>query len=234
MDDIEMVPHAQFISLEDACGHVYGFSLLSLAELHRTAQRSRPGRARPRNPYNRQSFLPGTRGKVKRLLRLLLVLGHDMSAVIKGAEQPPAPLSNEPRTRALFTDMEEHGMFVSPEWLLDLEHGGVVRLMRELSDIWNYRAHHLTGVQKRAICPPDGDPFRGLDTTGLAQRGAAATVALALTAMERLTRHGLTQADRALGVSYAMCALVLVSPPAAIAYPWLFEAVGPGWDENQA
>ena len=37
----------------------------------------------------------------------------------------------------------------------------VIKLVRELCDIWNYRAQ-LSNETKRNICPPNGDPFRNL------------------------------------------------------------------------
>ena len=102
----------------------------------------------------------------------------------------------------------------------------VVQFVRELRDIWFYRAEGLIeNDQRRAICPPTGDPFSGLHWQALAQRPLEEAQNLALTAINRLINTGTNESNRAMGVYYALCALVLVSREAALAYPWLYEAV---------
>jgi hypothetical protein len=42
-----------------------------------------------------------------------------------------------------------------------LNRNNIIKFIREIIEIWNYRAQ-LTNDVKRAICPPNGDPFRNL------------------------------------------------------------------------
>ena len=221
MEPIDTVPHQHFISLHDASGKVYGFSVQSLAQLFATARHE--GRGRPVNPFNRQEFLSGTGRRLRILLKLSLIVGHVLPQ--RGPEVPVEQAGPTTRARRLFGDMGEHGMIVQPEWFTELTQLQLVQMVRELYDIWSYRAHALDIHARRSICPPAGDPFAQLDRSGLPQRELDAVRGVALTAMERLSRTGITAAHRAMGVNYALCALVLVSPGAAGAYPWLYQAV---------
>ena len=112
-------------------------------------------------------------------------------------------------------------------WFMELSQLEVVQMVRELRDIWFYRAEAQDNDQRRAICPPLGDPFAQLAWQGLAQRPFEEARMVALSVIERLTNTGTTESNRAMGVYYSLCALVLVSSSAAAAYPWLYEAVAP-------
>ena len=48
---------------------------------------------------------------------------------------------------------------------------------------------------------------------------------IALEIIEKLIRSGLNRDSHCLGANFVLCALTLVSAPAAIALPWLFQSV---------
>ena len=68
---------------------------------------------------------------------------------------------SETRCRDLFNAIDGMGHYTSPEWFMSLDLRKLRRLVRELTEIWNYRATIPLHV-RRQICPPNGDPFREL------------------------------------------------------------------------
>ena len=96
--------------------------------------------------------------------------------------------------------------------------------MRELGDIWGYRAQ-LSDTVKREICPPIGDPFRTINIHTLPNHTIEGLKKMALTTMESLVRRGVNESSRALGANYVLCALTLVNNDAANALPWLYQSV---------
>jgi len=96
--------------------------------------------------------------------------------------------------------------------------------LRELHDIWSYRAQ-LSSEIKREIAPPVGDPFRGTNMHYLNQLSSDIIKKLALSIMETLVKKGINNDSRVLGASYVLCGLTLVSYDAATALPWLYQSV---------
>ena len=94
--------------------------------------------------------------------------------------------------------------------------------MRELFDIWNYRAQ-ISEQTKRDIVNPRGNPFdtpsRCTDYTTLKYKKYAMSV------IKNLVTKGIDREHCSLGALYVLSALTLVSAPAQIAMPWLFHSV---------
>ena len=59
---------------------------------------------------------------------------------------------------SLFQKIDEHGFITNIEWFHSLSRNSLIRYIRELGDIWNYRAQ-LSNETKINICPPSGNPF---------------------------------------------------------------------------
>ena len=118
------------------------------------------------------------------------------------------------------------GHYPSPTWFDNLSRGNAVQYIRELMDIWRYRAG-LSRRTRQEICPPDGDPFRSVVMRGLELRSEAEVKLGALQVMSHLVRDGIDEDMRKLGAYYVLCALTLVSPEAATEMPFLFAAVAP-------
>ena len=121
--------------------------------------------------------------------------------------------------------MDALGNYSNASWFLSLSKAQIVKMLRELIDIWNYRAQ-LSSEVKRLICPPNGDPFRGISFSAIIQEQNMDNVRkMVLDIVEKLVKNGVDKDYKALGAYYILGAITLVNPEAAIALPWLFQSV---------
>jgi hypothetical protein len=97
--------------------------------------------------------------------------------------------------------------------------------VRELNDIWNYRAQ-LSPEVKRNICPPNGDPFRNLCIPYIHTEINMCNVRkVILEVLEKFVNSGIDNDSKSLGAYYVLGALTLVNDEAAMSLPWLFQSV---------
>jgi hypothetical protein len=96
--------------------------------------------------------------------------------------------------------------------------------MRELLEIWNYRAQ-LTNETKRAICPPNGDPFREFNMHIIYTEPDIDDVRKhVLNVLEKLVNSGIDQDSQHLGAYYVLGALTLVNEETALSLGWLHDS----------
>jgi hypothetical protein len=96
--------------------------------------------------------------------------------------------------------------------------------MRELSDIWNFRAQ-LSSEIKRSICPPHGDPFRNFGISCINYENNLFMVKkYILEVLEKFVNTGIDRDSKSLGCYYVLGALTLVNPDAANSLPWLYQS----------
>ena len=61
----------------------------------------------------------------------------------------------------MFHAIDNMGHYTCVDWFTGLSLRNLRKFVRELTEIWNYRANIPLHV-RRQICPPHGDPFRDL------------------------------------------------------------------------
>ena len=118
------------------------------------------------------------------------------------------------------------GNYTDAKWFNSLNRAGLIRYMRELIDIWAYRAQ-LSIVIKREICPPNGDPFRFLNIHSINSLSYEALKETILNIIEIFIKRGINNESKILGSNYVLCALTLVNTDAALSLPWLYQSVAP-------
>jgi hypothetical protein len=96
--------------------------------------------------------------------------------------------------------------------------------MRELIDIWMYRAQ-LSITIKREICPPNGDPFTFINGQFMNSSNFETLKESVLNIIEIFIKRGVNNESKILGSNYILCALTLVNNDAAISLPWLYQSV---------
>jgi hypothetical protein len=116
-------------------------------------------------------------------------------------------------------------MNMIPGWFNNLNKVMVIRFIRELHDIWSYRAQ-LSPQQKRDISPPVGNPFGSLNMYRLPDFPYLQLRRIALEIMETMTHCGNNPKDVA-GLRLILCALTLASPEAAAGMPLIYDLVAP-------
>ena len=222
MDKLSELPHTQFFSYRDEDGFVYGFDIMSIHELLKQMTVEKTDHIK--NPYNRNIVPKHTIYNVKTLLKLSKLLNIKLQLEAENSSNDLPPKKNlELRILSLFQTMDSLGNYSDPTWFSSLTLQRIVMFLRELIDIWNYRAQ-ITQETKRAICPPNGDPFRSFSLNYMYNEPNLDNVKMhVLDILERLVTTGINQDSKTLGSYYVLGALTIVNPNAAEALPWLYQ-----------
>ena len=220
MDNLEEIDFNQFISYKDEDGFIYGFDITSLFNLF-----SKNG-SNNKNPYNRNKIPDIILKNIKTLLRLSKIL--KIKIVLDLEDETPS-ISEEKvvelRALSLFQNIDSLGNYSNCNWFLSLNRNQIIRFVRELADIWSYRAQ-LSVETKRAICPPNGDPFRNLNMSLIhISQNFNIVRRIVLEVLEKLVNSGVDKDSKSLGAYYVLGALTLVNQDAATSLPWLFQSL---------
>jgi len=223
MDELNTIDSKQFFSYMDLDGFIYGFDIASLYNLVFKNDNKKVG---GKNPYNRSDISNNVITNMKQFIRLSKILGIELNLQI---EDDTSNISNkkliELRALDLFQKINALGNYSDSNWFLSLNRIKLIKFVRELSDIWHYRAQ-LTEMVKRNICPPNGDPFRNLSVSYINYENDMCNVQkVILEVLEKFVNLGIDQDSKSLGAYYVLGALTLVNESAATTLPWLFQSV---------
>jgi hypothetical protein len=225
MEDLKEIPYYQFFSYKDQDdGLIYGFDLLSLYNLLYKTTGS------IKNPFNRKPLTPDILTNFRSLIRISRLFKIHIVTEIK--DDTPLninPVSQEQnvdtRIIQLFHNIDLLGNYSQSSWFTSLNRIQLIKMMRELLDIWQYRAP-LTIQTKRAICPPNGHPFGNFNFTYIQSLESLNDIRIeVLNVLEKFINTGIDRDSKALGAFYVLGALTLVNSETAAALPWLFQAV---------
>jgi hypothetical protein len=130
----------------------------------------------------------------------------------------------ELRCLNLFQTIDSLGNYSDPNWFLSLNRNQILKLIRELVDIWNYRAQ-LSIEMKVNICPPHGNPFLHLNMHYLQTEPDLLNVKkIIIEVFEKIVNNNADKDSKALGAYYVLGAITLVNNTAASSLPWLFQS----------
>lgn len=220
MEPLEEIKFNQFLSYKDEDGFIYGFDITSLFNLF-----SKNGNIN-NNPYNRNKIPDIILKNIKSLLILSKIL--KIKIVLELEDETPI-ISEEKvvelRALSLFQNIDSLGNYSNCNWFLSLNRNQIIKFVRELADIWSYRAQ-LSIETKRAICPPNGDPFRNLNMSLIhISQNFNIVRKVVLEVLEKLVNSGVDKDSKSLGAYYVLGALTLVNQDAATSLPWLFQSL---------
>ena len=128
----------------------------------------------------------------------------------------------------LFQHINSLGNYSASEWFTVLQRTELIRFIRNVHDIWFYRAN-LSQEMKERICPPNGNPFVlhnahvNLNVLTLLTDAEIRTICVSI--IERMVRRGVSHDDQSLGAFYVLATLTIVNEDARNAMPWLYAAV---------
>jgi hypothetical protein len=152
--------------------------------------------------------------------------------VTVGSVTTSGGLSREKQEELFIVDLFQHintlGNYSDSEWFIALQRAELIRFVRNVHDIWYYRAN-LSQEMKERICPPSGNPFVlnnahvNLNVLTLLTDPEIRTICVSI--IERMVRRGVSREDQCLGAFYVLATLTIVSQDARNALPWLYEAV---------
>jgi hypothetical protein len=222
MEEIKEIPFEQFFSYEDSDGFVYGFDITSLYHL---IFKSNKCMKQLKNPYNRNLIPEMVINNIKSILRLCKVL---KTSILLELEDDSNTFSSEKRlelkTLALFQNIDSLGNYSDPIWFLSLNRNQILKFLRELIDIWNFRAQLSIEIKKN-ICPPSGNPFYNINMHYIQSEPDLINVKKYIVeVLEKLVNHGIDRDSKTLGAYYVLGALTLVNHSAATSIPWLFQS----------
>jgi len=218
MDDISEIPLSQFFSYKDQDNFIYGFDILSLYNLILTNGRDAS------NPYNRNILPNNIIDSIRHKIRLSHVLKIPITVTINNTPFISSQKRHELRVLSLFQEIDSLGNYSNSEWFTSLDRGRLIKYLRELLDIWTYRAQ-LSSETKLQICPPNGDPLRNTNISLIYNLSTESLQRFILGTMENLVKTGINQDSKSLGAYYVLAALTLVNNEAAEAMPWLYHSV---------
>ena len=224
LEPLNEIPYNQFFSFADSDGTIYGCDIASLFEiLCKKSKYDIRAKKAPLNPYNRRNIEPYLLTNFSLYLRLAKInrIEH-ITTVEEEVIDPSKQL--EMKILDLFQYINELGNYADSSWFSNLSRHMTVLFIREVYDIWHYRAQ-LTQETMRSIVPPHGNPFTGMNLQ-LAQTQPDEFVRKqAVKIIEYLVKSGHTTDNRSLGAYYVLGALTLVNSEAATSLPWLFQSV---------
>ena len=220
MEPIKEISFHQFISYKDEDGFIYGFDINSLYNLFFKSKSNI-------NPYNRNSIPEFVLKNIKSIVRISKILKINVNLQFEDdTKSVSIEKAIELRALTLFQNIDALGNYSNPEWFLSLNRNQLIKMVRELCDIWNYRAQ-LANETKRNICPPNGDPFRNLSMPYIhTEQNMSNVKKIILEVLEKLVNSGADKDSKALGAYYVLGSLTLVNESAATSLPWLFQSFG--------
>ena len=222
MDNVNDINFHQFLSYADTDGFIYGFDITSLHQLFITSTDSDDSF---RNPYNRNIIPDSVIKTIKTLVRLGKILGIHINLQYEDdIQQVSHEKAIEFRALSLFQNIDALGNYSDYKWFLSLTRTQTIRFIRDLIDIWDYRAQ-LSLEIKSNICRPHGKPFRNLNMVYIHNEESLINIKNEiLETLENLVNTGVDRDSKCLGAYYVLGALTLVNDTAATSLPWLFQS----------
>lgn len=216
MEPLHEIECHQFISYKDNDGFIYGFDICSLYNLVKTSIV---------NPYNRSVIPTKVIANMKRILRMGPLLNHFINLKYdddssKVSEEKEVEL----RCLKLFQFIDSLGNYSDMKWFFSLNRAQLIVFVRELMDIWNYRAQ-LSNQIKRNISPNSRGPFRNMSIQYIMTEEHIWNVKkVIIEVMEQFVYYGIDKDSQIMGAYYILGSLTLVSINAAVANPWLYQS----------
>jgi hypothetical protein len=218
MENVVDIPSKQFISFQDKKGVIYGFNILSLYTMILKTK------IPLMNPYNRSEIDNKVIDCLYSIVKITKILGSKVQLQIEEPQEFSREKKIEMRALELFQNINDLGNYSDQNWFLKLNKLNLIRFIRQIIDIWSYRAQ-LSDNVKREICPPYGDPYRDVNLYILPSIDNLELQEISLKIIDKLINSGINNSSKALGANFVLCALTLVNKDAANALPWLYESV---------
>lgn len=219
LENIKDISASQFFSIRDKDNFIYGFNICSIYNLVERQKKE------IKNPYNRKPLSLIFIRQLRDIVRISSIFDDN---IILRLDDDTANLSPEKKLEffalSIFQKIDELGNNTNMEWLLELPRSQLLRFLKELFDIWVYRAN-INPIAKMRICFPTGNPFMGHNIeTYTTDMPRIRLQKKALHIINNFISRGTTRENCSLGAIYVLTALTLVSKKAAETRPELYQA----------
>jgi hypothetical protein len=240
-DRLADINPTELFTYRDTDDKIYGFHIASIYHLIIS---SYPNIS---NPYNRKVITANIINNLYEKLIYGSLLGFRVSiklddsnnddngetgTAVAGSGSAVGSVSRERQEELFIVDLFQHintlGNYSDSDWFIALQRDELIRFIRNLHDIWYYRAN-LSQETKERICPPIGNPFviqhAHINMNVINLLTSAEIRTLCVSVIDKMTRRGITREDQCLGAFYVLATLTIVNQNARNALPWLYEAV---------
>jgi len=217
-EDIENLPPKQIYTYKDKDGFIYAFDICSLWNLIYINNSTQ-------NPYNRNDLPEDTIYKIKKIVHIGNIYKYKINIQVDNSDIDNLSKKKqiELKTLEIFQKIENFGHITNTSWFIDLNKIKLFSFMRELIDIWDYRAQ-ITIDTKKNIFPPNGNPFHNINFLRLREKKIEYIQEKFLRLINRLITYGINEEYCKLGALYILGALTMVNSNAANALPGLYES----------
>jgi hypothetical protein len=221
LDSIYDVGIYDFFSYTDVAGFTYGFDLNSLNLLLRK-------QGYITNPYTREKMDGKMLATIISLFRHQPLGEMPEGGAISILERMRLVRikPHQTRIRELFYEIDNLGNYTDSVWFSQLTRYELVGLLRNMYEIWSYRANMST-ITKMNICP-HFNPFQDgvmYFSENINRVNTEELIMDCLTIMENMIYTGIDEEYRKLGALHVLSALTLVSIPAKNSMPWLYDSL---------
>ena len=218
LDDITEIPYTQFFSFEDEDKFIYVFDILSIYNLYMK------NKTKPTNPFSTKIMDDSVHTNMMNFIRYSKLLGIKINIDYDTFEELDDVKRLDMRILNLFQNMDSLGNYTDMTWFTSLNRNKLIKFVRELHDIWHFRAS-LSSETKREICPPFCNPFISVHIHYIHNYSFLLIKKLLVTIMEEFVNKGIDNNSKTLGCYYVLSCLTLVNSSAAETLPWLYESV---------
>jgi hypothetical protein len=218
LENVDKIPYSQFYSYMDIDNHIYGFDIISLYNwMNKSNEKCI-------NPYNRNPFPNNTKQELNQLIKFSKIVHIPIHIDLENETNKMSTKKKiELSALSLFQKMDELGNYTDVKWFTSLTTYKLIMFIREIYDIWTYRAQ-LPYNTKREIYPLN-DIFQGVQMEDLNYLDNSSLNNLVLSIINKFINYGINKDSQYLGASYVLSALTLVNEDAANAMPWLYQSV---------
>ncbi len=171
------------------------------------------------NPYTRSEFENHTIESIHKLiiisncLHLNIEISNDYSLI-----------TYQSKIIQLLSIIDSYGYYTNPDWILSLNRNQIIKFLRELYNIWNFKLM-LPETLKKNICPPRGNPFSNVDLDAIIHYNINDVKKYNFMILNKFILSGINQEFKYLGATYILMALTKINPNVALSYPWLYESI---------
>ena len=211
LDPINKIHPTNYFSY-DVKNHNYGFDIAAIYNLVLKNNVVT-------NPYNRDILSNETIFHIKEIIRISKILNQTLTLNIDNEI-----LNNDKfKIIEIFHTIDSFGNLSNYNWFYSLSKTKLIRLYRELYDIWHYRVQ-LSDETKKLICHPTGKPFIRTDSLFLMNFSILEIHKHFITIFNNLLTKAVDSNYQSLGAYYILGALTIVNSDAANSLPWLYES----------
>jgi hypothetical protein len=220
LDPITSIPFNNFFSFNEGDFH-YGFEVASFYNLIFKSHNSKS----VKNPYTQNIISYAVIKDLLQLIRISSILDINLELSFdNGIQELTTDTQFKLKIVSLFQKIDELGSYTDVDWFFELSNNQLIRFIREIYDIWTYRAN-ISLETKRQIIPPHGtSSWFNIQYQYYSHASTKKLNNIVYNIIDTLINSGIDTQSQYLGSFYVLGALTIVNHRVAEAIPWLYQS----------